>query len=727
MTLAGNAPSSVPMANLRSVLAALVLSCGIAAPALAVDLSLDGSAPGPATCPLGGTPVDRLCSVNATPAANNGCRYGGEVTFGSVSLTNGAVLCVAPYDGVDKNTAGNLVVLAESISIDATSQIIAKGSGYRGILCNDGEGPSSSPLAGGRGGCAVLDSGGGGAHFGSGGIGTKDCFLSGSSTTCDLPQEAEEDCGDNPAGIACVTATDPNKPVCYGTTFNANGSGDGSPVVAGFSYEHSVYDVEFGAAGGDKGCRDAYDSALRAGRGGGRIVLFAATPSQDGVIDIAGAVNANGQRGCASGNDSAGGGAGGSILIVGDTVNLASTAQIGARGGRGGDSQPKCLTCTTNSNCQAGQICVSGRCSPCNCTPCTSNAQCDSGLGQTCKILGGDLGQVCADATNRCTPLSSLENENECLATQNSGTCDDCGGGGGGGIIVVQARSADIDPLAALDVSGGPGGICPACASLASGAAGSSVQIVTYEGEVCDGADNDFDDQIDEDQGTIDCGSGPQPACVDGEPQACPPTPTPTVTPSPTPTPTYVADCPAEPATCASAGKSSLAIKRNAADPSKNKFTWKWGKGVLAASQGDFGDPLMGSPEYRLCIYDQSGGNTVFKLGARIAAGNTCGTKPCWKRVSDKGWAYANKATNADGISKLSFKGGVAGKPAVVVAGKGTNLPLPAPIASDAYFDLDTTLTVQLHATAPAACWSSTFTAAGAKKNDAASFSAKNP
>jgi hypothetical protein len=165
-----------------------------------------------------------------------------------------------------------------------------------------------------------------------------------------------------------------------------------------------VFFPEFGAAGGDKGCRDGFEAGLRAGRGGGRVVLFAANAAQTGLVHIDGAINAKGQRGCSAGNDSAGGGAGGSVLIVGDLVEIGPTARISASGGRGGDSQPKCLPCTTSAECQSGQSCVAGRCGPCNCTPCTSNAQCDAALGQTCKALGGALGNVCADGPTSAPP-----------------------------------------------------------------------------------------------------------------------------------------------------------------------------------------------------------------------------------------------------------------------------------------------------------------------------------
>ena len=151
---------------------------------------------------------------------------GGNQTFGTVSLTNGAKIIVPPFDGSDRVNTGNLVIHADSITIDATSSIIAKGAGYQGKLCANGPGPAAFTASGGRGGCAVRDSGGGGAHFGNGGRGTKD------NPTFSSPsfvQEYEEDCGNslNAGGTACTTFTD-----CR--------NNDGLPTVAGQSFFHSV-------------------------------------------------------------------------------------------------------------------------------------------------------------------------------------------------------------------------------------------------------------------------------------------------------------------------------------------------------------------------------------------------------------------------------------------------------------------------------------------------------
>jgi hypothetical protein len=437
---------------------------------------------------------------------------GGVQTYGVVSLTNGSRINVLPYDGVDKVATGSLVIKASSITIDATSSIRAKGSGYQAALCLNGPGPMMFGLSGGRGGCGVRDSGGGGAHFGIGGRGTKDAPAS-------FPAGYEEDCIGAVSGGACTSTSD-----CR--------NNDGLPSVAGQPFFHSIYAAEFGAAGGDKGCRDGdgfvpsagTTVALTGGDGGGRIVLFAANAGQTGTLTVNGTINANGMRGCASGNDSAGGGAGGTVLLIGDTVNIGATARVLAAGGRGGDSQPKCLPCAANADCGGtGQTCVAGRCAPCNCTPCTSNAQCDAALGQTCKNLGGALGSVCANASNQCTPFDPTDNEVECVGTQISGTCDDCGGGGGGGIINVLSRVSTISPIAQFNVSGANGGVCPICTGEAGGGAGELQIDGAYVGEVCDGFDNDFDGSTDNGLPMLACPGGAMIAsCVNGVPQQCP-------------------------------------------------------------------------------------------------------------------------------------------------------------------------------------------------------------
>ncbi|MFO0681503.1 MAG: MopE-related protein [Sandaracinus sp.] len=386
---------------------------------------------------------------------NTTMTLGGVHRYDHVIIRNHGTLLVRPFDGTDRINTGNLVLIAPSITVDATSSIDARGAGYSTPRCADGRGPNAT--AGGRGGCSVYDSGGGGAHFGVGGRGTKDCFVFGDASTCQFPQEFEESCGNSldATGTACTAQAS-----CWNY--------DGAPTVAGRAFWHSIYDVEFGASGGDKGCRDNDGFGGQpavGGAGGGRIVLVALTGGATGSIQIDGTVTAHGRRGCGTGNDSGGGGAGGSIFIVGDQVQVGAMALVTAGGGRGGDTLAAAMSSTERLDCPAG--------------------------------------------------------------AQSSGTCDDCGGGGGGGIIAVQSRTSTFAYGATFDVAGAPGGVCPICAGEAGGGAGELQLDGAYVGEICDGYDNDFDGTTDEGTDTIACGLGScrtsLPYCTSGAPTACTP------------------------------------------------------------------------------------------------------------------------------------------------------------------------------------------------------------
>jgi len=379
---------------------------------------------------------------------------GGVQRFDTVRVRSTGRIVVPNFDGSDRVNTGNLVLIARSIVVELGGVITARGAGYQTRTCADGSGPASAPLSGGRGGCSVPDSGGGGAHFGNGGRGTRDC----PSTGCIFPRDFEEDCGNSlsGAGTSC-------------TNFSNCRTGDALPTVAGQRYYHSIYDVEFGAAGGDKGCRDGDGFTVPPGSvgggGGGRIVLVGLAADGTGTVTIDGTVTANGKRGCGIQNDSAGGGAGGSVFVVGDVVTVGATAAVTAAGGLGGDTFAGAAGQPDAADCPAG--------------------------------------------------------------AQTGGLCDDCGGGGGGGIISIQSRTRTLDGAARFDVGGAFGGVCPSCRGEAGGGAGELQLNQLYVGEVCDGYDNDFDGSVDEDLGDVGCGLGTcattLPACSAGTPPACVP------------------------------------------------------------------------------------------------------------------------------------------------------------------------------------------------------------
>lgn len=447
--------------------------------------------------------VGLVCLAPAVlQAQNNLVLNGGTMTLGgvrrydNVCLINGAVLTVEAYNAsstnlTKKRDTGNLELIAGSVYIDSTSKIVARGKGYQPGLCSAGDSPTAT--GGGRGGCSVMDSGGGGAHFGRGGRGTVDNPLSTSNAWQNgFPTAFEDDCKNDfvPASgstAATCALNNNSRTLCWKGFLNPpndDGAGCASPpcvgaTVAGQAYWHNIYEPEFGAAGGDKGCRDGDGRSGNpmAGAGGGRVVLVGlaarntasnASPCglAQGVVRIDGSIDANGKRGCGVGNDSAGGGAGGSVLIVGEEVQVGASASISAAGGLGGDT----------------------------------------------------FGTVGAPAYADCP-----------AGAQYGGTCDDCGGGGGGGIISVLSVHSALDPHAEFDVGGEVGGTCSICNGEAGGGAGELQLDGAYVGEYCDGFDNDFDGVTDdmEDFGTQSCGLGSCAkdiaACSNGVPVTCVP------------------------------------------------------------------------------------------------------------------------------------------------------------------------------------------------------------
>jgi hypothetical protein len=197
-------------------------------------------------------------------------------------------------------------------------------------------------------------------------------------------------------------------------------------------------------------------------------------------------------------------------------------------------------------------------------------------------------------------------------------------------------------------------------------------------------------------------------------------TETPTPTPSPEPptaTPTLGVACGTAPAlTCIAPAKGSLIIDEKTAGKEKLKVSLS--KLVPAVSQSQFGDPAGGSTVYRVCIYD--GANQLQGTYTVARAGQTCGDKPCWAAVSDKGYKYKDKAAAADGVMLIKLKGGDAGKGKVKVKGKGSNLP--AGIA--AALQNQTSATVQI-LSSDASCFGVGLTQV--KKADGVVFSATGP
>jgi hypothetical protein len=164
------------------------------------------------------------------------------------------------------------------------------------------------------------------------------------------------------------------------------------------------------------------------------------------------------------------------------------------------------------------------------------------------------------------------------------------------------------------------------------------------------------------------------------------PSDTPAATQTPTPTPPPPGACPtlADPGCTGGFGKGQLMMKADV--PGQEKLVAKLQKGP-ALAQTDLGNPLDAGQGgsgtgYSLCIYNDAGSLAGAVLVDR--AGDTCDGTPCWKALGGapndpqgpgKGYKYKDGALTADGVLKVLYKSGDAGKSKAIVIGKGPGLP----------------------------------------------------
>lgn len=199
------------------------------------------------------------------------------------------------------------------------------------------------------------------------------------------------------------------------------------------------------------------------------------------------------------------------------------------------------------------------------------------------------------------------------------------------------------------------------------------------------------------------------------------PTDTPTATHTPTETPTAsptatatataaAAECAAAPVSgCAAPSKAKLTI-RNTGVPEKSQLLFQWTGNPTTKDQ--FGDPVAAATSYRLCVYSDDG---IIVNAAVQAAGD-------WKELK-RGFRYANRNGNDDGITRVTLSATSTGLGRLAVKGKGANLIVPAP-------PITTTgpVVAQLvkNAGSGTECWEAAFDLPF-QRNTAPTFTAKEP
>jgi len=192
------------------------------------------------------------------------------------------------------------------------------------------------------------------------------------------------------------------------------------------------------------------------------------------------------------------------------------------------------------------------------------------------------------------------------------------------------------------------------------------------------------------------------------------PTPTPTSSPTPSPTDTpSAATCPLSPAGgCATSAKAQLQLRDNA-DDTKDKLKWKFTGGPALLSS-DFGEPRT-TASFALCIYDDGA------LKAELFVGPSA---TLWATAGGNGFSYKDAAGSSDGVTTVKLLGGEAGASRLQVKGRGTNLPMPAPLSGTQFFDATTAVTAQLREV-NGDCYETAFSPAEVIKNDGTQFKAK--
>lgn len=183
-----------------------------------------------------------------------------------------------------------------------------------------------------------------------------------------------------------------------------------------------------------------------------------------------------------------------------------------------------------------------------------------------------------------------------------------------------------------------------------------------------------------------------------------------TTTTSTSSTTTTLPTCTVQPsAGCrAAAPRGSAVTLKASTDATRNLLAWKW-KGTSTVA--DFGNPV-GATSLLLCAY----ANESLALSARVPAGGTCGSKPCWKTAGTKGFGYRNPARLPAGILTAKLKAAPSGSASIAMKGKGALLAMPP-------LPLGTPVVVQLQGS-NGTCWTATFTTP--KANAPTSFRARS-
>ena len=179
--------------------------------------------------------------------------------------------------------------------------------------------------------------------------------------------------------------------------------------------------------------------------------------------------------------------------------------------------------------------------------------------------------------------------------------------------------------------------------------------------------------------------------------------------------------CPSTPlAGCrqAGAGRASIKVSDKKKDD-KDSIKWTWKRGA-ATDADDFADPVSGTADYRLCIWDGSA-DAQPVLNSELPPSGDCSGRPCWSALGGKGYRYKDKAASADGVQQLLLRAGDEGRSKFSAQWRGEEipssfaLPLTGPVEAQLLVSDD----------GGVECWASEFTRI--RRSDGKQFSATGP
>lgn len=135
-------------------------------------------------------------------------------------------------------------------------------------------------------------------------------------------------------------------------------------------------------------------------------------------------------------------------------------------------------------------------------------------------------------------------------------------------------------------------------------------------------------------------------------------------------------------------------------DSGKDGFAWKWSRGTI--DMAELGDPMLGSTDFRVCLYDETGGAGSLLVSLTALSADECGAS-CWKARSS---GYRHSAT--DRSTKLILKASTTGTASIAAKAKRALL-YAGPASGGQLVNQETRVLVQLINSSNSVCWESAF------------------